>query len=224
VIRILVVDDEALVRDGLRAIAELETDIEVVGEAADGKEAVARTRALKPDVVLMDVRMPDMDGIEATRRILAGPQPPKVIVLTTFDHNEYVYEAMRVGASGFLLKDVRRGQLTDAVRAVMRGDTLIAPAITRRLIEEFCRAPGRGAGPPPEFADLTAREIEVLELIARGLTNSEIGLRLSVAETTVKTHVARILSKLDVRDRAQVVIVAYESGLMRPGHPPAKGG
>jgi DNA-binding NarL/FixJ family response regulator len=221
VIRVLVVDDEALVRDGLSAIAELEGDIEVVGEAADGKEAVARTRALKPDVVLMDVRMPDMDGIEATRRILAGPQPPRVIMLTTFDRNEYVYEAMKAGASGFLLKDVRRGQLADAVRAVMTGDTLIAPAITRRLIEEFCRAPGRGTGPPAELAELTAREVEVLELIARGLSNAEIGVRLSVAETTVKTHVARILGKLEVRDRAQVVIVAYETGLVRPGERPA---
>lgn len=216
-IRVLVVDDEALVRDGLSAIAELEGDIEVVGEAADGKEAVARTRALKPDVVLMDVRMPDMDGIEATRRILAGPQPPRVIVLTTFDRNEYVYEAMKAGASGFLLKDVRRGQLADAVRAVMTGDTLIAPAITRRLIEEFCRAPGRGSGQPAQLVELTAREVEVLELIGRGLSNTEIGVRLLVAETTVKTHVGRILSKLEVRDRAQAVIVAYETGLVRPG-------
>ena len=216
-IRVLVVDDETLVREGLCAIAELASDIEVVGEAADGREAVAQSRVLKPDVVLMDVRMPDMDGIEATRRILTGPQPPRVIVLTTFDRNEYVYEAMRAGASGFLLKDVRRGQLAEAVRAVMKGDTLIAPAITRRLIEEFCRTPGRGIGPLPELAELTAREIEVLELIARGLTNLEIGTQLSVAETTVKTHVARILSKLGLRDRAQAMIVAYESGLVRPG-------
>jgi DNA-binding NarL/FixJ family response regulator len=221
VIRVLVVDDEALVRDGLSAIAELEGDIEVVGEAVDGKEAVARTRALKPDVVLMDVRMPDMDGIEATRRILAGPQPPRVIMLTTFDRNEYVYDAMKAGASGFLLKDVRRGQLADAVRAVMTGDTLIAPAITRRLIEEFCRTPGRGSGPLAELAELTAREVEVLGLIARGLNNTEIGVRLSVAETTVKTHVARILGKLEVRDRAQAVIIAYETGLVRPGERPA---
>lgn len=216
-IRVLVADDEALVREGLSAIAALEGDIEVVGEAADGREAVARARRLKPDVVLMDVRMPGMDGIEATRQILAGPQPPRVIVLTTFDRNEYVYEAMRAGASGFLLKDVRRGQLAAAVRAVIAGDTLIAPAITRRLVEEFCRTPGRSAGRPPQLAELTARETEVLGLIARGLTNAEIGAQLSVAETTVKTHVTRVLGKLEVRDRAQAVIVAYETGLVRPG-------
>ncbi|GAC1574502.1 MAG: response regulator transcription factor [Candidatus Dormibacteria bacterium] len=223
-IRVLVADDEALVRDGLSAIAELEDDIEVVGEAANGKQAVVQNRALRPDVVLMDVRMPDMDGIEATRRILAEPQPPRVIVLTTFDRNEYVYEAMRAGASGFLLKDVRRGQLADAVRAVMRGDTLVAPAITRRLIEEFCRAPGRGTDSPRELSDLTAREVEVLDLVGRGLSNPEIGVRLSVAETTVKTHVARILSKLGVHDRAQAVIVAYETGLVRPGQAGPQGG
>lgn len=216
-IRVIVVDDEALVREGLRAIAELEGDIEVVGEASDGEEAVELTGALRPDVVLMDVRMPGVDGIEATRRILAGTQPPRVIVLTTFDRNEYVYEAMKAGASGFLLKDVRRGQLADAIRAVTTGATLISPAITRRLIEEFCQAPSRDAGPPPEVASLTARELEVLELIGRGLTNTEIAEQLFVAETTVKTHVARVLGKLHVRDRAQAVIVAYESGLIRPG-------
>jgi DNA-binding NarL/FixJ family response regulator len=217
VIRVLVVDDEVLVREGLRAIAELEGDIEVVGEAADGHAALAQTRALKPDVVLMDVRMPGLDGIEATRRILAAPQAPRVIVLTTFDRNEYVYQAMKAGASGFLLKDVRRGQLADAVRAVMTGGTLISPSITRRLIEEFCSTPSRDTGPPPALADLTARELEVLELIGRGLTNAEISARLSVAETTVKTHVARVLGKLELRDRTQAVIVAYETGLVRPG-------
>lgn len=222
-IRLLIADDEALVREGLGAIAALEPDFEVVGEAGGGREAVARSRALKPDVVLMDVRMPGLDGIEATRQILAGPRPPRVIVLTTFDRNEYVYEAMRAGASGFLLKDVRRGQLADAVRAVIAGDTLIAPTITRRLIEEFCRLPGRGAGRPPQLAELTARETEVLGLIARGLANAEIGIQLSVAETTVKTHVARVLSKLEVRDRAQAVIVAYETGLVRPGDAPIPG-
>lgn len=219
-IRLLVADDEALVREGLTAIAELEEDIQVVGEAAGGREAVARSRALRPDVVLMDVRMPDMDGIEATRRILAGPRAPHVIVLTTFDRNEYVYEAMRAGASGFLLKDVRRGQLADALRAVMRGDTLIAPAITRRLIEEFCRTPRPGQGPPPELAELTGRELQVLELIARGLTNLQIARQLSVAETTVKTHVTRVLSKLGVRDRAQAAIAAYECGFVRAGDAP----
>lgn len=222
-IRVLVADDDALVREGLSAIAALEGDIEVVGEAANGIDAVAWTRKLKPDVVLMDVRMPDLDGIEATRRILAGPQPPRVIVLTTFDRNEYVYEAMRAGASGFLLKDVRRGQLAAAVRAVVAGDTLIAPTITRRLIEEFCRAPSGSGGRHPRLAALTARETEVLELMARGLANAEIGARLSVAETTVKTHVARVLSKLEVRDRAQAVIAAYETGLVRPGEAPISG-
>ncbi len=218
-IRVLVADDEALVRDGLRAISELEADIEVVGEAANGEEAVASARALNPDVILMDVRMPGVDGIEATRRILADAHPPRIIVLTTFDRNEYVYQAMKAGASGFLLKDVRRGQLTDAIRAVTRGDTLIAPTITRRLIEEFCSAPSPAAGPAPQLASLTARELEVLELIGRGFNNIETSHRLFVAETTVKTHVARILTKLQLRDRTQAVIIAYESGLIRPGRP-----
>jgi len=220
VIRVLVVDDEALVRDGLRAIAELEGDIEVVGEAADGNEAIERSRVLHPDVVLMDVRMPGLDGIDATRQILAGPNPPKVIVLTTFDRNAYVYEAMKAGASGFLLKDVRRGQLAGAIRAVTTGETLVSPAITRRLIEQFCAAPAKDVGPPPQLDALTARELEVLALIGRGLTNTEIAERLFVAETTVKTHVGRVLTKLRVRDRAQAVIIAYESGLVRPREPP----
>lgn len=216
-IRVLLVDDEALVRDGLRAIAELGSDIEVVGEAGEGTDAVRLARELRPDVVLMDVRMPGVDGIEATRRILAAPNPPKVVVLTTFDRNEYVYEAMKAGASAFLLKDVRRGQLTDAIRTVVAGEMLVAPAITRRLIEEFCQRPSPTNGPPAELAALTAREIDVLRLIGRGLANSEIAEALFVAETTVKTHIGRLLTKLGLRDRAQAVVAAYESGLVRPG-------
>jgi DNA-binding NarL/FixJ family response regulator len=207
VIRVLVADDEGLVREGLRAIAELDDDIEVVGEAANGDEAVAAARKLRPDVVLMDVRMPGTDGIEATRRLLADPDPPKVVILTTFDRNEYVYEAMKAGASGFLLKDVRRGQLTDAIRTVMRGDKLLAPAITLRLVEDFCSRPSPGAGPPPELSALTPRELEILTLLGRGLSNAEIAEQLVIAGTTVKTHVARILTRLQLRDRAQAVVV-----------------
>jgi DNA-binding NarL/FixJ family response regulator len=217
VLRVLVVDDEAIVRDGLRAIIDLEDDLEVVGEAGDGVEALAAAREHQPDVALVDVQMPNMDGIELTRRLLALPEAPRVVVLTTFDRNEYVYEAMRAGASGFLLKDVRRGQLTDAIRTVMRDDTLLAPSITRRLIEEFCRHPNPPSGTPPELADLTPREVEVLTLVARGLSNTEIAAQLVVAETTVKTHVARILTKLGLRDRAQAVVLAYETGLVRNG-------
>lgn len=216
-IRILVADDEALVRDGLRAIAELEGDINVIGEARDGGSAVTLARELRPDVVLMDVQMPGMDGIEATRRILAAAEAPRVIVLTTFDRNEYVYEALRAGASGFLLKDVRRGQLVEAIKGVVAGDRIVAPEITRRLIEAFCRAPAPPGATPAALASLTARELEVLTLLGRGLSNVEIGGRLFVAETTAKTHVARILDKLDLRDRTQAVIAAYENGLVRPG-------
>jgi DNA-binding NarL/FixJ family response regulator len=217
VIRVLIADDEAIVRDGLRAIVELEPDLEVVAEAADGGEAVECARTHSPDVALVDIRMPVVDGLEATRRLVALPTPPRVLVLTTFDHNEYVYEAMKAGASGFLLKDVRRGQLTEAIRKVVDGDTLVAPAITRRLIEEFCRRPSADAARRKELVDLTPREVEVLTLVGRGLSNSEIAQALVVAETTVKTHVARVLGKLDLRDRAQAVVVAYETGLVEPG-------
>jgi len=217
VIRVIVADDEALVRDGLRAIAELEGDIEVIAEAATGEQAIALARQLRPDVVLMDIRMPGLDGIQATRRLLAEPDPPRVLVLTTFDRNHYVYEALKAGASGFLLKDVRRGQLTRAIRDVVAGETLLAPAITLRLIEEFCRRPGPHDGIPPALAGLTPREIEVLRLLGQGMSNTQIADTLVVAETTVKTHVARILAKLDLRDRAQAVVVAYESGLIQPG-------
>jgi DNA-binding NarL/FixJ family response regulator len=217
VIRVLIADDEAIVRDGLRAIVELEQDLEVVAEAADGAEAVELAGRHSPDVALVDIRMPNVDGLVATRRLMALSSPPRVLVLTTFDHNEYVYEAMRSGASGFLLKDVRRGQLTDAIRKVVEGDTLLAPAITRRLIEEFCRRPSSDDAGRKELVDLTPRELEVLALIGRGLSNREIAETLVVAETTVKTHVARVLSKLDLRDRAQAVVTAYETGLVQPG-------
>ena len=216
-IRVLIADDEAIVRDGLRALVELEPDLEVVAEAADGAEAVELAGRHSPDVALIDIRMPNVDGLEATRRLARLPSPPRVLVLTTFDHNEYVYEAMKSGASGFLLKDVRRGQLTDAIRKVVDGDVLVAPAITRRLIEEFCRRPSSDEARRKELADLTPREVEVLTLLGRGLSNREIAQALVVAETTVKTHVARVLSKLDLRDRAQAVVVAYETGLVRPG-------
>jgi DNA-binding NarL/FixJ family response regulator len=216
-IRVLIVDDEAIVRDGLRAIIELEDDLAVVGEAADGVEAVARARELEPDVALVDIQMPVMDGVEITRRLITLPVPPRVLVLTTFDRNEYVYESMRAGASGFLLKDVRRGQLTDAIRTVVAGESLLSPSITRRLIEEFCLRPSPHGGRPPELAGLTERELEVLGLVGRGLSNVDIATRLIVAETTVKTHVAHILTKLDLRDRAQAVVLAYETGLITPG-------
>ncbi|MDQ1662053.1 MAG: hypothetical protein QOJ68_2033 [Blastococcus sp.] len=215
-ISVLVVDDEAIVRDGLRAIIEVEADLEVVGEAADGAQAVAAARQLQPDIALVDIQMPTMNGVEATRRLLALPAPPRVLVLTTFDRNEYVYEAMRAGASGFLLKDVRRGQLTDAIRTVVSGETLLAPAITRRLIEEFCARPSPRSGRPPELGQLTPREVEVLTFMGRGLSNGDIAAHLVVAETTVKTHVAHILTKLGLRDRAQAVVLAYETGLVRP--------
>jgi DNA-binding NarL/FixJ family response regulator len=217
IIRVLIADDETIVRDGLRAIVELEDDLEVVAEAADGAEAIELARTHIPDVALVDIRMPKIDGVEATRRLVGLPRPPRVLLLTTFDRNEYVYEAMKAGASGFLLKDVRRGQLTDAIRHVMTGETLIAPAITRRLIEEFCRRPSVDHARRTELADLTPRELEVLTLIGRGMSNQEIANTLIVAETTVKTHVSRILIKLDLRDRAQAVVVAYETGLIQPG-------
>jgi DNA-binding NarL/FixJ family response regulator len=215
-IRVLVVDDETLIRDGLRAIAELEGDIEIVGEAASGGEAVDLARTLRPDVVLMDIRMPGMDGLTATQAIIRGPDPPRVIVLTVFDSDVFVYRAMKAGASGFLLKDVRRGQLADAIRTAVAGDTLLAPAITRRLIERFCRQPAPGQT-PAQLACLTSRELQVLRLVGQGQPNSAIGSALFIAETTVKTHVAHILTKLGLADRAQAVVLAYETGLVRPG-------
>jgi DNA-binding NarL/FixJ family response regulator len=221
-IRVLLADDQALVRAGFRLILDLEDDMEVVGEARDGREAISLARELEPDVVLMDVRMPEMDGIEATRRLARTGSPARVLVLTTFDADEYVYEAMKAGASGFLLKDVPREQLVAGVRIVARGESLLAPTITRRLIEAFVRRPPPGSAVPPELEDLSAREVEVLKLVARGLTNSEIADRLVVSGTTVKTHVANVLQKLRLRDRVQAVVLAYESGLVQPGETTAE--
>jgi DNA-binding NarL/FixJ family response regulator len=219
-VRILIADDEALVRGGFRLILEAHPELEVVGEAEDGFEAVRLTRDLDPDVVLMDVRMPRLDGVEATKRIMAEAQGSRVLVLTTFDLDEYVYEAMRAGASGFLLKTVPPRQLIAAILDVADGDVLLAPEITKRLVERFVSRPAPGSAAPPELAELTPRELEVLALIARGHSNAEIAAHLVIAETTAKTHVARILMKLGLRDRAQAVMVAYESGLAEPGAGP----
>lgn len=214
-IRVLLADDQALVRAGFRMILKTESEIEVVGEAGDGSEAVTLARELAPDVVLMDVRMPVMDGIEATRRIVDGDDTPRVLVLTTFDLDEYVYEALRAGASGFLLKDAPENQLIAGIRIVADGGSLFAPAVTRRLIERF--AGTRPAAAPSALEELTPRELEVLGLVARGLSNAEIASTLVVSEHTVKTHIAHILRKLDLRDRVQAVVLAYESGLVQPG-------
>ena len=215
-IRVLLADDQRLVRSGFRMILRADPGLEVVGEAGDGVEAVTLARELRPDVVLMDVRMPRVDGIEATRRVLREPEPPRVLVLTTFDLDEYVYAALRAGASGFLLKDAPEEQLTAAIRVAADGGALFSPGVTRRLIERFA-AQEPGSASPPRLEELTARELEVLRLVARGLSNAEIAAALVVSDHTVKTHVARILSKLGLRDRTQAVIAAYESGLVRPG-------
>jgi DNA-binding NarL/FixJ family response regulator len=218
VIRVLLADDQALVRAGFHAILESQPDLEVVGEAADGEEALGLARRLRPDVVLMDVRMPRLDGLEATRRLLSrGGTATRVLMLTTFDLDEYLYEAMKAGASGFLLKDAPRDQLIAAVRMVAAGDALLAPAITRRLIEEFVRRPPPGSGIPPALSELSPRELEVLKLVARGLSNAEIAAHLVVSEATVKTHVAHVLAKLSLRDRVQAVVLAYETRLVEPG-------
>ena len=222
-IRVLLVDDHALVRTGFRMVLDIEPDIEVVGEAADGHQAIHSAARLAPDVVLMDVRMPGLDGIAATRAIVAagdgGDAPaPKVLILTTFDLDEYVFDSLTAGASGFLLKDVPPEQLTAGIRAVAGGDALLAPAVTRRLIDEFVQAGRRRGGAPPAALDeLTPRELEVLRLVAQGLSNAEIAAALVVEETTVKTHVSRLLSKLGLRDRVQAVVLAYESGLVHGG-------
>jgi len=218
VIRVLVADDQALVRSGFRMILDAQPDISVVAEAGDGLEAIERTRTSRPDVALMDIRMPKLDGIAATRRILQGAGSlTRVLILTTFDLDEYVYEAVRAGASGFLLKDAPPQQLVNGVRVIAAGDALLAPSITRRLLERFARRPPAGVTLPAEVKLLTEREREVLINIAKGLSNAEIAAAIGVAEATVKTHVTRVLSKLDCRDRVQAVVFAYESGLVQPG-------
>jgi DNA-binding NarL/FixJ family response regulator len=218
-IKVLITDDQALVRTGFRMILDAEDDIEVVGEAADGLEAIAATKEQPPDVILMDVRMPNMNGIEATREIVdkEDADPIRVLILTTFDLDEYVYDALRAGASGFLLKDAPPEELVHAVRVVAQGDALIAPSITKRLIEEISQRPARQASSPKALESLTQRELEVLQLVARGLSNHEIAQELFVSETTVKTHVGRVLMKLGLRDRVQAVVLAYESGVVQPG-------
>jgi DNA-binding NarL/FixJ family response regulator len=216
-IRVLLVDDQALVRSGFRLILETRDDLEVVGEAEDGREAVDLARRLKPDVILMDVRMPHVDGVEATRRLAAIGSPARVLILTTFDLDEYVYEAIRAGASGFLLKDVQPAQLVDAVRVVAAGEALLAPTVTRRLLDHFASMLP-SPRPPAELARLTERELEILTLLADGLSNAELAELLFLSETTVKTHVSSVLRKLGLRDRVQAVVLAYKAGLARP-HP-----
>jgi DNA-binding NarL/FixJ family response regulator len=217
-IKVLLVDDQVLVRRGFQMILDTEPGIDVVGEAGDGLEAIERTHRLRPDVVLMDIRMPRLDGLEATRRLLQGDTGrTRVLILTTFDLDEYVYEALRIGASGFLLKDAPPEELIHAVRVVAAGDALLSPSITRKVIEEFANRPPPGVRHTPTYAELTEREQEVLELVARGLSNAEIAAGLFVSEATVKTHVAHVLTKLSLRDRVQAVVFAYESGLVWPG-------
>jgi DNA-binding NarL/FixJ family response regulator len=221
VIRVLVCDDQALVRSGFRMIIDAREDLEVVGEAEDGLQAIALTRKLDPDVILMDVRMPELDGVEATRLVVAAGSRARVLILTTFDLDEYVYEAIRAGASGFLLKDVQPTQLVDAIRVVAAGEALLAPTVTRRLLDRFADTfpDGDKPPPPPPGLDLlTERELEVLKLLAQGLSNAELADRLFLSETTVKSHISSVLRKLRLRDRVQAVVLAYEAGLVRPGN------
>jgi DNA-binding NarL/FixJ family response regulator len=218
VIRVLIADDHELLRNGLRGMLDAQQDMEVVGEAEDGARAVDEAIRLHPDVVIMDIRMPRLDGIEATKRLAAqGEKAPRVLVLTTFDLDEYVYEALRAGAGGFMLKDAPPRQLAEAVRTVAAGEALLAPAVTKRLIERYVSRPPADAVRRERFAELTERELEVLKLLTRGLSNVEIAERLFLSEATVKTHVTRVLNKLGVRDRVQAVVLAYESGLAQPG-------
>ena len=215
-IRVLVCDDQSLVRSGFRMILEARPDLEVVGEAEDGLQAVELAGQTDPDVVLMDVRMPNLDGVEATRRIVGSGNPVRVIVLTTYDVDEHVHDALRAGASGFLLKDVQPTQLVDAIRVVAAGDALLAPSVTRRLLDRFARTLPDATPPPDSLSSLTEREVEVLRLVAAGLSNAELAERLFVSEATVKTHVSSVLHKLGVRDRVQAVVLAYDTGLVRP--------
>jgi len=226
VISVLIADDQDLVRAGLRMLLEAEPDLAVAGEASDGSQALAQARLLDPDVILMDVRMPQMNGIEATTRLVKGGSRARILMLTTFNLDEYVYHALKAGASGFLLKDASREQLTGAVRAVAVGETLLAPAITRRLIEDFCRGPAPGTTAATAAGRLSERELGVVRLVAQGLSNAEIAARLYLSEATVKSHIARILAKLDLRDRVQIAVYAYEHGIVRPGRgtqPPGRG-
>lgn len=219
-IRVVVADDQSMVRAGFRLLLAGEPGIEVIGEASDGREAVERSLSLRPHVVLMDIRMPELDGLEATRRILAADSAIRVLVLTTFDLDEYIFEALRIGASGFVLKDDPPEQLISAIRTVARGDALLSPGVTKRVIEHFARRPR--VVPPPGFQDLTDREVEVFRLIARGFSNAEIGEELYISDTTVKTHITHILQKLHLRDRVQAVVLAHEAGLLgdETNHPP----
>jgi DNA-binding NarL/FixJ family response regulator len=217
-ISVLIADDQDLVREGLRMLLEAEPDLAVAGEAGDGSQALAQARLLDPDVILMDVRMPQTNGIEATARLVQGGCRARILMLTTFNLDEYVYQALKAGASGFLFKDASREQLAGAVRAVAAGETLLAPAITRRLIEDFCRGPAPGAPATDAAGGLSERELGVVRLVAQGLSNAEIAARLYLSEATVKSHIARILAKLNLRDRVQIAVYAYEHGIVRPGH------
>jgi DNA-binding NarL/FixJ family response regulator len=217
VIRVVIADDQDLVREGLRMMLEAERDIEVAAEAGDGNEALIATRKHDPDVLLMDIRMPELDGLEATARLVAAGARTRILVLTTFDVDEYVYRAMKSGASGFLLKDATREQLAAAVRTVAAGDSILAPAVTQRLVEDFCRRPPPSVALPEAAEDLSPRELDVFRLVAEGLSNAEIAERLVLSEATIKSHVARILSKLGLPDRVKAVVLAYESGIVRPG-------
>jgi DNA-binding NarL/FixJ family response regulator len=219
-IKVLIADDQALVRADFRMILETDPDVRVVAEADEGAEAVEAALRTRPDIALMDIRMPGMDGLEATRRIMAAPSPPRVLILTTFDLDEYVFDALTSGASGFLLKDVAPEQLLAGIRIIAQGDSLLSPSVTRRLIESFVRDGRHTREPPPVLDELTPRELEILQLVARGLSNSEIAAQLVVSSTTIKTHVARVLMKLALRDRIQAVVFAYENGVIRPGAEP----